>query len=128
SLYGEAGYRAIERDAIQRILETHEQVILAVGGGVVENAGSFALLLKHFRTIWIKARPEEHMERVRAQGDLRPMAGISDAMARLRGILSAREALYARAETCVDTSGKPVSDSLDDLIKALSTDKAHIPE
>ncbi len=119
SLYGEAGYRAAEREAIRQIIASHDQVILAVGGGVVEHAHSFDLLLREFRTIWLKARPEEHMERVRAQGDIRPMAGISDAMARLRGILKAREAHYARAGACVDTSGKPVSESLQELIAVM---------
>ncbi len=121
SLYGEAGYRAAERAAISRIITTHDQLILAVGGGVVEHPDCFNLLLSSFKTIWIKARPEEHMERVRAQGDIRPMAGIRDAMTRLQGILRARETQYSRADLCVDTSGKAVGDSLDDLVSAITT-------
>ena len=117
SLYGEAGYRASEREAIKRIIATPEPVLVAVGGGIVGERKSFDLLLENFRTIWIRARPEEHMERVRAQGDLRPMAGISDAMARLRAMLRDREAQYGRADLCVDTSGKSEAASLDDLIK-----------
>ncbi len=119
SLYGEAGYRASEREAIARIVKRHPQVILAVGGGVVEHRESFALLLRHFHTIWIRARPEEHMERVRAQGDIRPMAGISNAMARLRAILASREPLYSQAQSRIDTSGKSPAESLQELIATL---------
>lgn len=119
SLYGEAGYRAAQHTALEHIIDERDQVLVAVGGGIVNAPASFDLLLENFRTVWLTARPEEHMERVRAQGDIRPMAGISDAMARLRRILREREAQYGRADARVDTSGKSEAASLDDLIAAL---------
>jgi XRE family aerobic/anaerobic benzoate catabolism transcriptional regulator len=73
-------------------------------------------LLRHFHTIWIKARPEEHMERVRNQGDLRPMSGHPKAMEELHSILTSREELYAKAEATVDTSGRSLEESKWDLV------------
>ena len=75
ALYGEAGYRKLEADTLDAIVEAHERVVLAVAGGVVEVESSFAQVLTRFHTVWIRASAVEHMERVRAQGDLRPMAG-----------------------------------------------------
>ena len=124
SLYGEAGYRASQRAALERIIAERDQVLVAVGGGIVSDGASFDLLLENFRTIWLSARPEEHMERVRAQGDLRPMAGISDAMARLRRILRQREAQYGRADARVDTSAKSEAASLEELIAVLRSPPA----
>ena len=119
SLYGEDGYRLSEREAIARLIDRHQAAIVAVGGGIVEHPETFELLLENFRTVWIRARPEEHMQRVRAQGDLRPMRGVADAMARLRAILARRAAQYARADLTVDTSGASIEQSLSALLTAL---------
>lgn len=116
ALYGEEGYRDLERDALRNVIERHDAVTLAVAGGIVANPDSYADLLANFHTIWLKALPEEHMARVRAQGDERPMAGAPNAMAQLRAILDAREALYGKADAVVDTSTKREDDSLEDVL------------
>ena len=120
ALYGEEGYRTLEADTLKEIISTHERVILAVAGGLVEEPNTFAEVLGRFHTIWLKADPTEHMGRVREQGDLRPMAGNPRAMERLREILIARESRYGQAEHHLDTSGKTVDTSLSELI-ALTT-------
>ncbi|MEP3629557.1 MAG: helix-turn-helix transcriptional regulator [Hyphomicrobiales bacterium] len=103
-LYGQEGYRLLERQAIEKIATAKEQIILAVAGGIVSEPETFNYLLRHYHTIWIKAAPEEHMDRVRAQGDERPMAGNPEAFQQLRQILTSREAHYQRASTVVDTT------------------------
>jgi XRE family transcriptional regulator, aerobic/anaerobic benzoate catabolism transcriptional regulator len=115
SLYGDAGYRRLEKRCIEAVMATHDQVILAVGGGIVGEAGNFDLLLGGFHTIWLRASPEEHMARVRAQGDERPMAGKPQAMDELRGILEARDRLYAQADAQLSTSGKTEAESAESL-------------
>lgn len=119
ALYGEGGYRRLERAAIER-LGDGPPVVLAAAGGVVSDAETFELLLTRFRTIWLKADPREHMARVRAQGDERPMAGNPTAMADLRALLAEREALYRRADHVVDTSTATLRESLDALMAALA--------
>ena len=111
ALYGQTGYRRIERRTLERVIQTHDKVIVSVGGGVVSQPESYDMLLSNCLTIWIKAQPEEHMSRVLAQGDLRPMAGNDEAMEDLKRILEARESLYARADAVVDTSGASVEQS-----------------
>lgn len=104
SLYGQAGYRRMERRTLERVLKQHDRVVLSVGGGIVAQADTYDLLLSNCYTVWLKAKPEDHMSRVIAQGDLRPMAGNDEAMQDLRRILEAREALYAKADRSMDTS------------------------
>lgn len=120
ALYGQEGYRRLEAKALERTISSHSRMILAVAGGLVAEPETYALLLRHFHTIWIKARPQEHMDRVRAQGDTRPMAGNPEAMEQLKSILSSREALYERASAQVDTSGKTVELSLIDLLAVIN--------
>jgi XRE family aerobic/anaerobic benzoate catabolism transcriptional regulator len=119
ALYGQEGYRRLERQAVEHVAATHEVVVLAVAGGVVSEPDTFNYLLRCFHTIWLKARPEEHMMRVRNQGDTRPMAGNPTAMDELKAILVSREALYARSEAQVDTSGRTVDESLSDVLRAI---------
>ena len=104
-LYGQEGYRRLELDALRKISARREPMILATGGGIVSEPATFELLVSSFFTIWLRASPEEHMARVRQQGDLRPMANERAAMDDLRTILSTREPFYARADAVVDTSG-----------------------
>lgn len=104
AMYGPEGYRHLEWQSLERIVATCDRVVLAVAGGIVSQPETYNYLLRHFHTIWLKAEPEEHMARVRGQGDERPMAGNPNAMTELRNILAAREALYARAEAHIDTS------------------------
>jgi XRE family transcriptional regulator, aerobic/anaerobic benzoate catabolism transcriptional regulator len=81
----------------------------------VSDAENYALLLRRTHTVWIKARPDEHMRRVMEQGDFRPMAQNREAMADLVAILEARRADYARAQAELDTSGDDVEQSLTKL-------------
>ncbi|MEL7544482.1 MAG: helix-turn-helix transcriptional regulator [Pseudomonadota bacterium] len=116
ALYGAEGYRHLESRAVRRIAASREAVVVAVAGGVVTKPDAFDYLLRFFHTIWLHATPEDHMLRVRGQGDERPMAGKPDAMVELRDILKSREALYRRAGASVDTSGRTVEQSLADVI------------
>ncbi len=111
-LYGQAGYRRIERRSLERVLEAHERLVLAVGGGIVSEPDTYRLLLDRCFTVWVKAAPEEHMGRVVAQGDLRPMEGSAEAMEDLKRILAAREPLYRKADAIVDTSGADPAQSI----------------
>ena len=108
ALYGQEGFRRMEQAALTALLARKELMVLATGGGIVSEPLTFDLILTSFYTIWVKAKPEEHMARVRRQGDLRPMADDRSAMAELRTILKSREPLYARANAVVDTAGLSV--------------------
>ena len=111
---GTATFRRHERSALDRVVAAHEAAVITTAGGIVSNAETYALLLRRSHTIWIKARPEDHMSRVMAQGDFRPMAKNREAatgMADLVAILEARRADYARAEAELDTSGDAVEQS-----------------
>lgn len=112
SLYGQSGYRRMERRSLERIIQTHERAIVSVGGGIVSEPETYGLLLSTCYTVWLKAAPEEHMTRVAAQGDFRPMEGNEEAMEDLRRILTARESLYGKADAMVDTSGQTPEESL----------------
>ncbi len=115
ALYGPEGYRRLERQALERLCSSGQSLILAVAGGIVESNTTWQMLLSAFHTIWLRAAPEDHMERVRLQGDERPMAGNPKAMEELRSILTSREALYAEADTVVETSGRDVQQSVADV-------------
>ena len=111
ALYGQEGYRQLEADTLTGIIEGHKRAIVAVAGGIVSEEGSFYHVLSRFHTVWLKASASEHMERVRAQGDVRPMQDNPQAMIQLRQILSSREALYTQSDHVLDTSGKSVEQS-----------------
>ena len=111
-LYGQAAYRRHERRSLEVLLARDEAMVIATGGGIVSEASTFDLLLSTCHVVWLRATPEEHMARVIAQGDQRPMAGSAEAMEDLRNILAGREGLYRKADAIVDTSGKTVSQSL----------------
>ena len=119
SLYGQSGFRAIEKRTLERMLKESGRAVISVGGGVVSEEETFDFLLSHSFTVWIKARPEEHMSRVTAQGDFRPMAANNQAMEDLRRILDAREPLYRKADLLLDTSGTSVEESFAKLKAAL---------
>jgi shikimate kinase len=120
ALYGPEGYRHLERQSLERVVATYDRLILAVAGGIVSQPETYNYLLRNFHTIWLKAEPEEHMARVRRQGDERPMAGNPDAMAELRNILTAREALYARAEVHINTSKTTPEKCLEAILDAIA--------
>ncbi|MFT4961375.1 MAG: XRE family aerobic/anaerobic benzoate catabolism transcriptional regulator [Paracoccaceae bacterium] len=120
ALYGQEGYRNLEAQALGRVIATHESMILAVAGGIVAEPETYGTLLGHFHTIWLKTSPGEHMMRVRAQGDERPMAGNPEAMEQLKSILTSREALYQQAEAQLDTSGLTVDQSITRLLTLIA--------
>lgn len=120
ALYGQEGFRRMEQAALGQLLARQELMVLATGGGIVSEPLTFDLVLSSFYTIWLKAEPEEHMARVRRQGDLRPMADDRSAMAELRTILLSREPLYARASTVVDTAGQTVDAAAARLLGAVA--------
>ncbi len=119
ALYGPEGYRKLEAQALARVIANYDKMILAVAGGIVAESDTYASLLAHFHTIWVKTSPDEHMARVRAQGDERPMAGNPEAMDQLRSILTSREAHYEKAQAFLDTSGKVVDRSLAELLQLI---------
>jgi XRE family aerobic/anaerobic benzoate catabolism transcriptional regulator len=111
ALYGQSGFRAIEKRTLEKVLKENERAVISVGGGLVSEKETFDDLLSHCYTVWLKAQPEEHMSRVMAQGDFRPMAANDQAMADLRRILEAREPFYRKADLVLDTSGSSVDES-----------------
>ena len=104
SLYGQNAYRRYERRALEEAIQIYPEAVIATPGGLVSDAATFNLLLAHCSTVWLRASPEDHMQRVTAQGDLRPMAASREAMDDLRQILAGREAFYAKADLTLDTS------------------------
>jgi XRE family transcriptional regulator, aerobic/anaerobic benzoate catabolism transcriptional regulator len=113
---GTATFRRLERAALERVISQNAAAVITTAGGIVADPETYALLLRRTHTVWIKARPEDHMSRVMAQGDFRPMAQNREAMADLMAILEARRADYARAEAEMDTSGDAVEQSFAKLL------------
>jgi XRE family aerobic/anaerobic benzoate catabolism transcriptional regulator len=112
---GIATFRRYERGCLERVIARHDAAVIATAGGIVASAETYGLLLRRTHTIWIKARPQDHMRRVMAQGDFRPMARNREAMADLVAILDARSADYARAEAALDTAGDTEQASFEKL-------------
>jgi XRE family aerobic/anaerobic benzoate catabolism transcriptional regulator len=110
-LYGQNAYRRYERRALEEAIQIYPEAVIATPGGMVSDAATFNLLLAHCTTVWLQASPEDHMKRVTAQGDLRPMAASREAMEDLRGILAGRAAFYSKAELRLDTSAQPLEAS-----------------
>ena len=113
TLHGEAYYRRVEREVLTRLVA--EPGVLATGGSIVNDATNFALLKNRAHTVWLRATPEDHWNRVVAQGDQRPMAENPHAFEELRALLAARQKLYARADRTVETSGKTVKQVVAEL-------------
>ena len=122
SLYGQAGYRRIEKRALDRVLKEHPRAVLSIGGGVVSEKDTYDRLLANCITVWVKAKPEEHMSRVIAQGDFRVMGDNNEAMDDLRRILEARAPLYRRADIHLETSGESVDESFLKLKRAVQSE------
>jgi XRE family aerobic/anaerobic benzoate catabolism transcriptional regulator len=119
ALYGQEGYRRLEQAALRRLIEFPGPMVLATAGGIVVEPLTFDLVLSSFFTIWLKAKPHEHMRRVREQGDLRPMGDDRNAMQELRATLLSREPLYARARATVDTAGVSVERAAERLMNVI---------
>ena len=115
ALYGQNAYRRYERRALEEAIQIYPEAVIATPGGLVSDAATFNLLLAHCTTIWLKAEPEDHMKRVTAQGDLRPMAASKEAMDDLKGILAGRAAFYSKAEFQLDTSAQPLPETFEAL-------------
>lgn len=115
SLEGAAGFRLREQEALEAWLSRHAEGVLAVAGGLAENAAAWNRLLDSCLAIWLRASPQEHWDRVLAQGDLRPMSGRPDARLRLESLLRAREPAYERAQAILDTSGRSAEESAAEL-------------
>jgi len=114
-LYGTNAYRRYERRALEEAVQIYSEVVIATPGGIVSDPATFNQLLAHCTTVWLQAAPEEHMGRVAAQGDTRPMAASKEAMDDLRRILSGRAAFYTKADLSVDTTGKDLAQSFHSL-------------
>lgn len=115
ALYGMNAYRRYERRALEEAIQIYPEAVIATPGGLVSDAATFNLLLSHCTTVWLKADPEDHMKRVAAQGDMRPMAASKEAMEDLKGILAGRAAFYSKAEFSLDTSAQPLEPSFQAL-------------
>jgi XRE family aerobic/anaerobic benzoate catabolism transcriptional regulator len=119
-MYGQQAYRRYELQALQELLAEHPRFVVATGGSIVSESTTYELLLRSCVTAWVRTTPEEHMQRVLAQGDTRPMAGSQQAMDDLRRILDERSELYGRADVVLDTAGVPVKKSVQELLQQLS--------
>ena len=117
-IHGERYYRAVEREVLRRLLDQGKSMVVATGGSIVTDAQTWSLLRERARTVWLKARPEDHWDRVVAQGDVRPMRGRPRAMNELRQLLGAREPLYQQADVVVDTSSGSLEDVVREVLQA----------
>lgn len=127
ALYGQNAYRRYERRALEEAIQIHPEAVIATPGGIVSDPATFNLLLAHCTTVWLKADPEDHMKRVVAQGDTRPMAASREAMADLKSILAGRAAFYSKAELRVDTSAQPLEAVFSEL-RATVREALHLPQ
>ena len=117
--HGQAGFRRLERECLEDVLRRYPCFVMATGGSLVSEPGTFERLLSGCFTVWVRASAEEHMQRVISQGDMRPMANNREAMADLKRILAEREALYSKADIQIDTAGRTREESLEGLVRAL---------
>jgi XRE family transcriptional regulator, aerobic/anaerobic benzoate catabolism transcriptional regulator len=120
AMYGQEAFRRFERRALERVLAEHARAVIATGGSIVTDPDTYQALLQSCTCIWLKASPEEHMARVIAQGDMRPFKGRSAALLEIKKLLKDRETLYARAHAAVETSGRTVKQTLEQMKRALA--------
>lgn len=119
-MFGQEAFRRAEREALDDVLARHEACVIATSGSIVTEPGTLDMLLSACFTVWVRAEPAEHMKRVMAQGDLRPMANSARAMDDLISILKSREPLYARAEATITTTGKTPEQNLSELLRVIA--------
>jgi XRE family transcriptional regulator, aerobic/anaerobic benzoate catabolism transcriptional regulator len=115
ALYGQNAYRRYERRALEEAIQIYPEAVIAVPGGLVSDAATFNILLSHCTTVWLQATPADHMQRVMAQGDMRPMAASKEAMQDLKAILAGRAPYYSKAEFTIDTSAQTLVQSFEQL-------------
>jgi XRE family transcriptional regulator, aerobic/anaerobic benzoate catabolism transcriptional regulator len=123
-LHGQPGYRRFERESLQAVMSRNGTAIIETGGGLAADPETLPLLLDHSICVWVRAAPEEHMQRVIDQGDLRPMARSREAMRELKDILKAREPFYRQAHLHLTTSGKTADQSFEELLSLLEAGPA----
>lgn len=111
NLYGTNAYRRYERRALEETIQIYPEVVIATPGGLVSDTATLNEMLSHCYTVWLQAKPEDHLSRVAAQGDMRPMAGSAQAIEDLKMILQGRSAFYAKADMVLDTSAQPLAES-----------------
>jgi XRE family aerobic/anaerobic benzoate catabolism transcriptional regulator len=126
ALYGQNAYRRYERRALEEAIQIYPEAVIATPGGLVSDPATFNLLLSHCTTVWLQAGAEDHMKRVIAQGDLRPMAASKEAMEDLKGILAGRAAFYSKADFRLDTSAQPLEATYQRL-RELVRSALHMP-
>jgi XRE family aerobic/anaerobic benzoate catabolism transcriptional regulator len=126
NLYGMNAYRRYERRALEEAIQIYPEAVIATPGGVVSDPATFNQLLSHCTTVWLQADPEDHMNRVLAQGDLRPMAQSKEAMEDLKSILAGRAAFYNKAQLKLDTSAQPL-DATFKVLRAMVRDVLQLP-
>jgi XRE family transcriptional regulator, aerobic/anaerobic benzoate catabolism transcriptional regulator len=119
-MFGQETFRRAEREALDDVLRQHPNFVIATSGSIVTEPGTLELLLASCLTVWVRAEPQEHMKRVMAQGDMRPMAGSARAMEDLVSILKSREPLYAKAEVALTTTGKTPEQNLAELLRLIA--------
>jgi len=127
-LHGEAYFRRLERETLLRFLAQTRTGVLATGGGIVTDPETLSVLLQRCTTIWLRAKPEEHWQRVVHQGDRRPMRDNPDAMIELRALLDRRESMYARSHYTVDTSQRSVAQVTHSVLRALRASRDPAPD
>ena len=125
-MFGQETFRRAEREALDDVLRGHSSFVVATSGSIVTEPGTLELLLASCFTVWVRAEPEEHMKRVMAQGDMRPMANSARAMEDLISILRSREPLYAKAEVALSTSGKAPEQSVAELLRMIEVPDTRI--
>ena len=119
-MFGQETFRRAEREALDDVLRRHQHFVIATSGSIVTEPGTLELLLASCFTVWVRAEPEEHMKRVMAQGDMRPMANNARAMEDRVSILKSREPLYAKAEAVLATTGKTPEQNLAELLRVIA--------
>lgn len=127
-MFGQETFRRAERDALDDVLRQHPAFVIATSGSIVTEPGTLELLLSSCFTVWIRAEPQEHMKRVMAQGDMRPMANSARAMEDLISILKSREPLYARAEAALTTTGQSPDQNLSELLRLIAITDSRITQ
>jgi XRE family aerobic/anaerobic benzoate catabolism transcriptional regulator len=120
AMYGQEAFRRFERRALERVLSQHPRAVIATGGSLVTDPGTYRVLLERCFCIWLKASPQDHMSRVIAQRDMRPFKGRSTALDEIKKLLEDRESLYGRADATVDTAGKTVKQALEQIKRTLA--------
>jgi XRE family aerobic/anaerobic benzoate catabolism transcriptional regulator len=125
-MFGQETFRRAEREALDDVLRRHQGFVIATSGSIVTEPGTLEVLLASCFTVWVKAAPEEHMKRVMAQGDMRPMANSARAMEDLVSILRSREPLYAKADVALSTSGRTPEQNVAELLRLIEVPDSRI--